>query len=80
MAKNVKRYLKDMTRDPNHNAGAGSSLPPPTDFVPVTYLLPADYSLFVEEFRRNPNAVWIMKPTARSLNASVCCAAFLTHD
>ena len=25
------------------------------DFVPITYLLPADYTLFVEEFRRNPN-------------------------
>jgi hypothetical protein len=25
------------------------------EFVPVTYLLPADYTLFVEEFRRNPN-------------------------
>ena len=37
------------------------------DFVPVTYLLPADYTLFVEEFRRNPNAMWIMKPTSRSL-------------
>lgn len=37
-----------------------------TDFVPVTYLLPADYTLFVEEFRRNPNAMWIMKPTSRS--------------
>ena len=35
------------------------------DFVPVTYLLPADYTLFVEEFRRNPNAMWIMKPTSR---------------
>jgi len=29
----------------------------------VTYLLPADYSLFVEEFRRLPNAMWIMKPS-----------------
>jgi tubulin polyglutamylase TTLL1 len=38
----------------------------PSDFVPVTYLLPADYTLFVEEFRRNPNAMWIMKPTSRS--------------
>ena len=26
------------------------------------YMLPADYSLFVEEFRRCPNAAWIMKP------------------
>lgn len=32
----------------------------------MTYLLPADYTLFVEEFRRNPNAMWIMKPTSRS--------------
>lgn len=38
----------------------------PAEFVPVTYLLPADYTLFVEEFRRNPNAMWIMKPTSRS--------------
>ena len=28
----------------------------------LSYMLPADYSLFVEEFRRNPNAMWIMKP------------------
>lgn len=58
MVKNIKRYMKDMARD--------SSLPPIPDFVPVTYLLPADYTLFVEEFRRNPNAMWIMKPTSRS--------------
>jgi len=58
MVKNIKRYIKDMARDP--------SLPQPPDFVPVTYLLPADYTLFVEEFRRNPNAMWIMKPTSRS--------------
>ena len=32
----------------------------------MTYLLPADYSIFVEEFRRNPNAMWIMKPTAKA--------------
>ena len=28
----------------------------------MTHLLPADYSLFVEEFRRCPRATWIMKP------------------
>lgn len=58
MVKNMKRYLKDIAKDP--------SLPVPQEFVPVTYLLPADYTLFVEEFRRNPNAMWIMKPTSRS--------------
>ncbi|EGB03869.1 hypothetical protein AURANDRAFT_33385 [Aureococcus anophagefferens] len=54
MVKNIKRYLRDASRD------ATADLPP--DFVPVTYMLPADYSLFVEEFRRCPNAMWIMKP------------------
>ena len=54
MVKNIKRYLRDASRD------TSADLPP--DFVPVTYMLPADYSLFVEEFRRCPNAMWIMKP------------------
>jgi len=58
MVKNIKRYIKELAKD-----GANTSS---ADFVPVTYLLPADYTLFVEEFRRNPNAMWIMKPTARS--------------
>ena len=35
-------------------------------FVPTTYMLPADYSLFVEEFRRRPNTTWIMKPTSKA--------------
>ena len=36
------------------------------EFVPITYLLPADYNLFVEEFRRIPNAMWIMKPIGKA--------------
>lgn len=64
MVKNIKRYMKEISRaDSSANA---SGTPPLKDFVPVTYLLPADYTLFVEEFRRNPNAMWIMKPTSRS--------------
>lgn len=62
MVKNIKRYLKEVARDPS----ILGTCPPPQDFVPVTYLLPADYTIFVEEFRRNPNAMWIMKPTSRS--------------
>lgn len=64
MVKNIKRYIKETSRD--SSAGA---VP---DFVPVTYLLPADYTLFVEEFRRNPNAMWIMKPTSRSQVSAPC--------
>ena len=37
------------------------------DFIPVTYLLPADYNIFVEEFRRNPSYTWIMKPAGKGV-------------
>lgn len=33
------------------------------DIVPMTYILPGDYTIFVEEFKKNPNTTWIMKPT-----------------
>uniref|UniRef100_A0A0G4IG39 Tubulin--tyrosine ligase-like protein 9 n=1 Tax=Chromera velia CCMP2878 TaxID=1169474 RepID=A0A0G4IG39_9ALVE len=36
------------------------------DFVPASYLLPTDYSLFLEEYRKNPTATWIMKPANKA--------------
>ena len=46
--------------------GAALSVLEQLDFVPLTFSLPADYSLFVEEFRRVPNSTWIMKPTGKA--------------
>lgn len=37
-----------------------------SDFIPTTYMLPADYNLFVEEFRKNPSSTWIMKPCGKA--------------
>lgn len=48
---------------PAFSTGAAAD---PLDFLPMTYTLPADYSLFVEEFRRNPNTMWIMKPCSKA--------------
>jgi tubulin polyglutamylase TTLL1 len=36
------------------------------EFVPITYSLPSDYGLFVEEYKKNPQALWIMKPSNRA--------------
>ena len=36
------------------------------DILPLTYNLPGDYTIFVEEFKKYNNATWIMKPTARA--------------
>jgi tubulin polyglutamylase TTLL1 len=54
MLKNVKRYRKELEKENGEIV---------LDFLPLTYVLPGDYSLFVEEFRRNPCSMWIMKPS-----------------
>uniref|UniRef100_A0A3Q3VMP7 Polyglutamylase complex subunit TTLL1 n=1 Tax=Mola mola TaxID=94237 RepID=A0A3Q3VMP7_MOLML len=67
MIKNIKRYRKDLEKE-------GSPLAEKDengkyiylDFVPVTFMLPSDYNLFVEEFRKNPSSTWIMKPCGKA--------------
>ena len=41
------------------------------DFLPSTYTLPADYNMFVEEFRRQPNQPWILKPSGKSQGSGI---------
>jgi tubulin polyglutamylase TTLL1 len=60
MVKNFKRYKKEL--DKLDDAPKKSIL----DFVPVTYTLPSDYSLFVEEYKKTPHAMWIMKPSSKA--------------
>lgn len=67
MVKNIKRFRKDMEKENNPIADkddSGALLY--MDIVPMTYILPGDYTIFVEEFKKFPNATWIMKPTARA--------------
>ena len=53
---------------PRSPCWADTAVPSPvsSDFVPVTYMLPADYNLFVEEFRKSPSSTWIMKPCGKA--------------
>jgi tubulin polyglutamylase TTLL1 len=67
MVKNVKRYRKDLEKEGNmlaekDDGGRYTYL----DIIPMTYIFPGDYNIFVEEFRRNPNTMWIMKPSSKA--------------
>jgi len=88
MVKNIRRYRKDCDKESHiqyYNATAnGSALPtaplaPLHDFVPTTYLLPTDYSLFVEEFRKNPQTTWIMKPANKAQGRGIFLVSKLTQ-
>lgn len=67
LVKNIKRYRKELEKENSpltekDENGRYIHL----DFIPVTYILPADYNIFVEEFRKNPTSTWIMKPNAKA--------------
>ncbi|XP_064611159.1 probable tubulin polyglutamylase TTLL9 isoform X1 [Liolophura sinensis] len=60
MVKNLKRLKRQLEREQNKLDAQKC------DFYPSTYELPSEYHIFVEEFRRSPGTVWIMKPVAKS--------------
>jgi len=67
MCKNIKRYRKDLERE-GHPLAVKDELGNYKflDVIPTTFILPGDYAIFVEDFRRNPNATWIAKPSCKS--------------
>ncbi|KAL9886412.1 polyglutamylase complex subunit TTLL1-like isoform 1-T2 [Glossina fuscipes fuscipes] len=79
LVKNIKRYRKDLERDGNGLAekaesnwsNSASTRYLHLDFVPITFVLPADYNMFVEEYRKNPQSTWIMKPCGKSQGAGI---------
>ena len=67
IVKNIKRYRKELEREGHwlaqkDNDGNYVHL----DIIPQTYLLPADYNIFVEDFKKHPNSTWIMKPCGKA--------------
>lgn len=55
MAKNVKRRRRMLEKEGKHEDALSY------DFIPTTFVLPREYSMFVEEFKK-VGGVWIMKP------------------
>ncbi|CAM9900810.1 unnamed protein product, partial [Phaeothamnion confervicola] len=60
MVKNLKRMRKQLQRTDCRAEASSYS------FWRETFVIPKDYGLFVEEFKRSPGAVWIAKPCGRA--------------
>mmetsp|Transcript_32475 Transcript_32475/g.52602 ORF Transcript_32475/g.52602 Transcript_32475/m.52602 type:complete len:444 (+) Transcript_32475:184-1515(+) len=60
LVKNLKRAKKALEREGQLEEAASY------DFFPATFVLPGEYSMFVEEFKKMPGTVWIMKPIGKS--------------
>lgn len=56
MVKNLKRMRKSLEKEGRVAEAAQ------WDFFPTTYVLPQEYGLLHEEYKRNPDSTWIMKP------------------
>jgi len=63
LVKNLKRAQRQAQRDGLHEEAQGFAACSPT-----TFTLPLEYSMFVEEFKKQQaqGAVWIMKPVGKS--------------
>ena len=70
LIKNLKRIQRALQREGLEEEAAKY------DFFPSTYVLPADYGLFVEEFKKYPSGtIFIMKPTGSAQGKGI----FLFH-
>ncbi|XP_053607885.1 polyglutamylase complex subunit TTLL1-like [Plodia interpunctella] len=75
LVKNIKRYRKELEKECHPLAdktevklsnGHVTYRYLYLDLIPLTFVLPSDYNLFVEEYRRCPQMTWIMKPCGKS--------------
>lgn len=66
MVKNLKRYKKELEKNEHYLAKDEIWGSAHLDFIPQTYMFPTEYTIFLEEFQRNPNATWIVKPNNKS--------------
>jgi tubulin polyglutamylase TTLL9 len=43
------------------------------DFFPISYLLPSEYNIFLEEYKKysNDKCLWIMKPVRERTNLKI---------
>ncbi|SBS84508.1 ATP-dependent DNA helicase UvrD, putative (UvrD) [Plasmodium ovale curtisi] len=64
LAKNIKRLKKQSEKNKGGLATGGGT--ENLDITPVTFVLPLEYNMFLEEFKKKSNCMWIMKPIGKS--------------
>lgn len=65
LVKNMKRMRRQCEKD-GRPADASKY-----NICPVTFVLPQEYSMFVEEFKKWTGSTWIMKPIGRSQGSGI---------
>jgi len=60
LIKNVMRRKRQCEREKRYDEASKY------DFCPTTYVLPGDYALFAEEFKKYNGVPWIMKPIGKA--------------
>lgn len=56
MYKNLKRFRKQLEKEGKTEEANKYN------FFPQTYNMPAEYSIFLEEYKKSQSNLWIMKP------------------
>ncbi|SCN44912.1 tubulin--tyrosine ligase, putative [Plasmodium malariae] len=60
LAKNIKRLKKQNEKTKNDEEIKN------LDITPLTFVLPLEYKIFFEEYKKKSNRIWIMKPIGKS--------------
>ncbi|CAX63960.1 tubulin--tyrosine ligase [Plasmodium falciparum NF54] len=60
LAKNIKRLKKQYEKTKNEDDIRN------LDITPMTFVLPLEYKIFSEEYKKKSNRIWIMKPIGKS--------------
>lgn len=65
LVKNMKRMRRQCEKDGKPEEALKYNV------CPITFVVPQEYNMFVEEFKKHPGSTWIMKPVGRSQGAGI---------
>mmetsp|Transcript_34178 Transcript_34178/g.97103 ORF Transcript_34178/g.97103 Transcript_34178/m.97103 type:complete len:492 (-) Transcript_34178:15-1490(-) len=65
LVKNMKRMRRQCEKDGKSEEASKYNV------CPITFVVPQEYNMFVEEFKKHSGATWIMKPVGRSQGAGI---------